>query len=173
MRGVQWSPATGLRCEDCGGYEIDLLSDGTARCRSCGRVSVPRSPRRFAGIARLAFALIGAILAALGVEAALSMAVAGGNGAEFVGTFSTLAFFTGLAAVVIAGIGAAPGRIALGTQRMDRLSRMYPVQDPAMIGSLDPQAQGRSTREPDAAGLFVLAGLGFVLMAAGYFLRIL
>ncbi|HII39959.1 MAG TPA: hypothetical protein HA326_01940 [Thermoplasmata archaeon] len=70
MRGVQWDPQRGLRCADCGGYEVELLDGGLARCRSCGRTSVPTRTRRLAGTGRVMFTILGLFFILLGVEVA-------------------------------------------------------------------------------------------------------
>ncbi len=168
MRGVHWDARGGLRCEDCGGYEIDMLEGGLARCRSCGRVSHPSSPGRHAGLGRLGlwmFALFAAIVAA---ETGVSWAYAAVSGAKFVEIFSLLSFVTGFAAIVVGGIGAYPGRVALGNQRTDRLGWANPIQDPVVMGTLSTEAKARSAGEPGAAGVFLTLGLGVALLVAGF-----
>ena len=168
MRGVQWDSAGGLRCQDCGGYEIDMLEGGSARCRSCGRISVPMTPRRFAGLGRMSLWIFALFLVLVAAELAASWAYASAAGAKFSETFSLLAFATGFTAIVVAGVGASPGRVALGNQRTDRLSWANPVQDPVIMGTLSTGAKTRSAEEPGAAGIFLTFGLGVALLVAGF-----
>ncbi len=113
------------------------------------------------------------LLGLLGVEAVVSWFYAAGSGAPFLQTFSFLAFLTGLVAFAFAGAGAAPGRIALGTQVPDRLGRMYPVQDPVAMDTMETRATSRPAREPGAAGIVLLLGLGAVLVAVGFVFSVL
>ncbi len=167
MRGVQWDSSGGLHCRDCGGYEIDLLEDGTARCRSCERTSIPTAPRRFAGLARAMFWVFALLVGLVVAEILIAWAYASASGTAFAGTFSVLAFATGFVAIVLAGAGATPGRVALGDMRTDRLGRMYPVHDPVVTGNLSNEPQTRSAGEPGAAGIFLTLGLGIALLAVG------
>lgn len=143
-----------------------------ARCRACGRVSVPRSPRRFAGIGRLAFALVGIFIAVVAAEAIGSIVYAGGFGTGFLRTYALLLFLTGVAALIVAGVGAAPGRVALGNQRLDRVSVLYPVQDPVIMGTLTLAGGARTAEEPGAGGILGLFGFGVALIAVGYLLSV-
>lgn len=173
MRGVQWDGRSRLRCGDCGGYEIDLLEDGRAHCRTCSRTSIPRKTSPLAGVGRAIFWIFAGFLALLAVEALLAWLYASGAGASFVRTFSLLAFFTGLAALAVAGIGASPGRTALGTQRLDRLGRMYPLQDPVVTGTMTAQSEPRPSDEPGSGGVLLMGGLAVVLLLLGFLFGIL
>lgn len=168
MRGMTWDPRHGFRCEDCGGFEADLLADGSARCQSCGRVSVPRVPRPTAGLGRVFLFVLALFVVAFAVELVLSWIVAAGSTRVFRELFAGLAFITGILAVMFGGIGAAPGHAALGTQRYDRLSRMYMLQNPTQVGALSAKAEARSAEEPGAAGVFLLTGLGLALILAAF-----
>lgn len=150
-----------------------MLEDGSARCRKCGRVSVPQTPRHGAGIGRAMIWVFALFVAVFVIEALASWSYAGGSAAGFRSTFTVLAFVTGIAALVVGGIGAAPGRVALGTQRFDRLaSRMYPMQDPVLVGTMSLGSEVVSREEPGAAGIFLLVGLGIALIGAAFVLTV-
>lgn len=165
---MQWYARGGLRCEDCGGYEIDMLDGGWVRCRSCGRVSVPSSPPRHTGLGRLGLWMFALFVALVAAEIGVSWAYSAASGAKFVEIFSLLSFVTGFTAIVAGGIGAYPGRVALGNQRTDRLGWANPIQDPVIMGTLSTEAKARSAGEPGAAGVFLTLGLGVALLVAGF-----
>ncbi len=153
---------------DCGGFEADMLEDGSARCRTCGRVSVPTRPRRTAGLGRAFLLIFCLFLAVVAIELGATWAVAGGSVAAFRGSFPVLAVITGIVIIIVAGIGAAPGRIAMGTQRYDYLGRMLPLQNPEMVGLLSPESKARDAEEPGLVGIVVLVALGVVLIIAAF-----
>ena len=114
------------------------------------------------------FTILGLFFILLGVEVAAVWIYTWGSASAFLRTFSVLAFFTGLAMVVVAGAGAFPGRVALGNARLDRLGRMYPVEDPVVMDTLFTEGKGRVADEPGALGLAVLATIGAALILLGY-----
>ncbi len=166
MRGVQWDPAGGFYCRDCGGYEVDLLEGGLARCRTCGRTSTPAVVSRGTGVARVMLWVSVLFAGIIVAEIAVSWAYAAISGAEFAHSFSILAFVTGFVALVVAGLGAAPGHVAFGNQRMDRLQFAGAIQDPVIMGTLATEAKPRPSGEPGAAGIFLTFGLGVALILA-------
>ncbi len=145
-----------------------MLEGGVARCRSCGRISAPTTRRRHAGLGRMALWIFILFAVLVVAEIAVSWTYAAVSGTKFSDTFSLLAFATGFAAIVVGGIGAYPGRVALGDVRIDRLSWINPVQDPVIMGTLSTEARARSAGEPGAAGIFLTLGLGVALLLAGF-----
>ncbi len=116
----------------------------------------------------MALTISGLLLVLIVVEALVSWFYTAAGTGSFLRTFSLLVFFTGITALALAGLGATPGRVALGTQRMDRLGRMYPVQDPATMETASPNVEAQSRSEPGAAGIFLLLGLGIILIFVGF-----
>lgn len=168
MRGMEWDPRSGFRCGDCGGFEADLRADGFARCRTCGRLSVPRVPHPVAGLRRAFSRILAIFLATFVVEVVVAWIVAAGSPAVFRTIFVILAFGTGIAALLLGGIGAAPGRVAMGTQRFDRLGRLFMLQDAVEAGAFSTKSEARDAEEPGATGIFVLTGLGIALIFAAF-----
>ncbi len=164
MRGMQWDPGRGFHCRDCGGYEADLLEGGVTRCRSCGRTSTPSVMPVRARVERTLVGILALFAAILGAEVAASWAYSAATGASFEHAFTILAFVTGLAAIAVAGIGAAPGRLAMGNQRLDRQFWAAPLQDPVILGTLSTKATARDAGDPGAAGIFLTFGLGVALI---------
>ncbi len=164
MRGMQWDPHRGFHCRDCGGSEADLLEGGVARCRSCGRSSVPSVATTWGKVERTIGGILALFAAVLLTEVAAAWAYATAIGGGFGRAFSILAFVTGFAAILVAGVGAYPGRVALGNQRLDRLYWAAPLQNPVVMGTLSTKAEARDTGEPRASGVFLMFGIGAALL---------
>ncbi len=171
MRGVQWDSGRGLRCGDCGGYEIDLLEDGRSRCRSCGRLSKPRRVPRYAGMGRALLWISGLFLFFWVVEGVAAWYYANRTGGSFAQAFSWVAFVTGFAAIIVAGASAMPGRVAFGNMRFDPLGRTYPLHPPQVADPGSVRERTRGARDPGAMGAIALAVLGatfiFVALVVG------
>ena len=142
---IEWSPGTASRCTRCGGYGIDQLEDGRARCNNCGLTAIPTAPDRYSGMRRAVLILVSIPAGIVAVELTLSGLLSGGSFSSFRADAGLSLFWTGVALFMVAGAFAAFGSLPLRTiggvslrdesrRKSESLAKFAPVVVIALFG---------------------------------------
>ncbi len=112
MDRIIWQPGSPLRCERCGGYDIDTLDGGRARCSGCGLTGQPVTPGKYEGMGRVLLVLTSCLGVVVVADVFVAWIFAGGMGPGFQGTFGQTVFWSGLLMLLVAGLFAAFGTLS-------------------------------------------------------------